>query len=336
MPDFWESCGFRLLRRAEDGRLLVTDDYLRLYYSRPELAPVPEACDAERALHASLVKEPRRGVEQTEISAVADPDARENYRVMLRFREQLLAAPTLEAFYASLFQQDVAVPPDFVNHTAQVILRAMLDGEPSGLEARAAELFFRKQRVSIHDGSIMLADDDTVHTHATGSDLGNLGRLLSEGQTPAKTVELDILDEPSAARYFDRDERFDTVISLDPGRPGCLAFARVLERWVGHFQGVRVTVKSVREIPDDEWIWHVGLDAEASAILNQIYNGGEVEPERMKRVIGLFRMDFRDPIVLRPEMEGAPVFLGLAMTPDGELRMKPQNLLMNLPLARRV
>ena len=125
------------------------------------------------------------------------------------------------------------------------------------------------------------------------------------------------------------------MLNVNSGRPGCLAFARVLERWVAHFHGVRVTVKSVREIPDDEWIWHVGLDADASAMLNEIYNGGEVEAERMKRVIGLFRMDFRDPIVLRPEMEGAPVFLGLAMAPDGTLRMKPQNLLMNLPLARR-
>jgi hypothetical protein len=34
-------------------------------------------------------------------------------------------------------------------------------------------------------------------------------------------------------------------------------------------------------------------------------------------------------------MKGAPVFLGLAMTADGVLRMKPQNLLMNLPLSRR-
>ena len=54
----------------------------------------------------------------------------------------------------------------------------------------------------------------------------------------------------------------------------------------------------------------------------------------MKRVIGLFRIDFRDPVVLRPEMAGLPVFLGLATAPDGILRMKPQNLLMNLPLAR--
>jgi len=94
-------------------------------------------------------------------------------------------------------------------------------------------------------------------------------------------------------------------------------------------------VKPVREIPDDDWVWHVGLDAEATAMLNELYNGGEVEAERMKRVIGLFRLDFRDAAVMRPELAGSPVFLGLAMAPDGTLRMKPQNLLVNLPLASR-
>ena len=336
MPDFWQNCGFRLLKRGPDGRLTVTDDYLRRYYLRPELAPVAESCAAERALHAALLAEPLRAVAESEITAVADPDARANYRVMLRFREQLLAAPSLEAFYVSLFQRDIAVPPDFIHHTAQVILRNILDGTGDGLETRAAELFFRKQRVTINDGAIMLADEETVEMHASGGGLGNLGKLLQEGQTPLRTVELDVLDEKTAARYFERDERYDTVLNLNSGWPGCAALCRVLERWIAHFHGVRATVTPVREIPDDDWVWHVGLDAEATAMLNEIYNGGEVEEERMKRIIGLFRADFRDLIVLRPELAGAPVFLGLATATDGTLRMKPQTLLVNLPLARRV
>ncbi|HUF81032.1 MAG TPA: DUF6352 family protein, partial [Burkholderiales bacterium] len=208
-------------------------------------------------------------------------------------------------------------------------------GREDGLEARAAEVFFRKQRVSINDGAIMLADDETVEMHAAGGGFGGLGRLLQEGQTPLRTVELDVLDEGSAARYFERDERFDTVLNINHGRAGCAALCRVLERWIAHFHGVRADVKPVREIPDEDWVWHVGLDAEASAMLNALYNGDDVDEERMKRVIGLFRVDFRDPVVLRPEVAGAPVFLGIAMAPDGSLRMKPQNLLMNLPLARR-
>ena len=335
MPDFWQSCGYQLLRKGADARLVVTDEYLRLYYSRPELAPVPESCPAERALHAALLENPRREVTEREIAAIADPDARENYQVMLRFRDGMLATPNLEAYYSGLFQRDIAVPPEFIHHTVQVILRSILDGAGDGLEARAAEVFFRRQRVSVNDGSIMLADDEIVERHASGGGFGSLGKLLQEGQTRTRTVDLDVLDDKSAARYFERDERHDTVLNLNHGRPGCAAMCRVLERWIAHFHGVRTTVKPVREIPDDEWVWHVGLDAEATAVLNELYEGGEVEPERMKRIVGLFRVDFRDPVVLRPEVAGSPVFLGMAMAPDGTLRMKPQNLLMNLPLARR-
>ena len=70
-------------------------------------------------------------------------------------------------------------------------------------------------------------------------------------------------------------------------------------------------------------------------MLNDIYSGAEVNEERMHRVVCLFRMDFADASAVQPEMNGAPVFLGMAMTVDGNLRLKPQNLLMNLPLAKR-
>jgi len=336
MGDFWQGCGFRLLERGADGRLIVTDDYLRAYYLRPELAPVPESCDKERALHQALLEQPRREITAQQIAALADEDARENYRVMLRFRSQLLAAPTLEAFYFDLFRRDVAVPPVFVHHTAQVILRGLLDGTEDGLEARAAELFFRAQRASVKDGAIMLADDETVGMHAVAGVPGNIGRLLAEMQAPLKTVELDVLDDRNSGEYWKRDERFDTVLDLSYARAGSQALCQVLERWIAHFHGAQATVKPVREIPDEEWTWHVGLDAEATAMLNEIYNGGEIEVERMKRILGLFRIDFSDASVLRPEAAGAPVFLGLAMTADGVLRMKPQNLLMNLPLATRI
>lgn len=332
MNDFWTTCGFKLLKRGGDGRLIVTDDYLRAYFMRPELAPVPQSCDAERALHDALMAAPRRKVTDADIAAIADQDAQENYRVMLRFRQQLLAVPTLEAFYSDLFRRDIAVPPDFVHHTVQVILRGILDGSRDALEARAAELLFRKQRVSVSEGAIMLADDETVEMHAVSAATGGIGQLIRKTQ-PQRVVELDVLDDKNRDEYWRRDERFDTVLNLNFGRPGALALCRVLERWIAHFHGTEVTVKPVREIPDDDWKWHVGLDAEATAMLNDIYNGASVEEERMKRIIGLFRVDFRDAAALRPELAGAPVFLGLAAAPDGTLRTKPQNLLLNLPLA---
>jgi hypothetical protein len=334
MPDFWQSCGYHLLARADDGRHVVTDEYLRTYFARPELALVGESCAAERALHARLLETPRAAVSEQEIEAIADEDARENYRVMLRFRGQLLAAPTLEAFYFDLFRDDIAVPPPFIHHTAQVILRGLLDNVTNGLEARAAELFFRPQSVSIDHGAVMLADQETVHNYASTAGLGEVGRFLRELQAPLKSAELDVLDEANHLEYFARDERHDLVLDLSPGRPGAAAFARLLERWIAHFHGATVKIESIREIPDEEWTWHVGLDAEATTMLNDIYNGADVDEATMKRVIGLFRMEFVDVAAVLPELRGAPVFLGLAMTPEGTLRMKPQNLLMNLPLAR--
>src|SRR3970282_2673992 len=138
----------------------------------------------------------------------------------------------------------------------------------------------------ISDGPIMLADDETGEMHASGGGFGNLGKLLKEGRTSPRTIERDVLDEANAGRYFERDESHDTVLRLYHGRAGCLALARVLERWIAHFHGVRAAVKPVREIPDEDWVWHVGLDAEATAMLNEIYNGGEGEPEGMKGAIG--------------------------------------------------
>ncbi len=334
MPDFWRGCGYQLLGR-EHGRLKVTDDYLRAYYARPELAPIDTSCDEERALHVALMERPRLTVDTRRIESLRDEDARENYRVMLRFRDQLLAAPSLEAFYAGLFQRDVAVPPLFIDQTVQVILRGILDCDDDGLKARAAELFFRRQRVSVENGAIRLADDETVAIHASGGGLGNLGRLVREAQIPLRTIELDVLDAKTHEEYWKRDERYDTVLQLNSTHAGCAALCRVIEAWVAHFHGTPVTVVPVREIPDDDWLWHVGLDTESTAMLNEIYNGGDVGEEHMRRIIGLYRLDFGNPSDMRAEIAGKPVFLGLAATADGQLRMKPQNLLMNLPLARR-
>jgi hypothetical protein len=79
----------------------------------------------------------------------------------------------------------------------------------------------------------------------------------------------------------------------------------------------------------------MGLDAEASGILNDLYRGVEVEERRLERLLCLFQLEFENPADMLAPVAGRPVYLGLAMD-DGEvLRMKPQNLLVNLPLARR-
>jgi hypothetical protein len=57
-------------------------------------------------------------------------------------------------------------------------------------------------------------------------------------------------------------------LDLGFARPGLDALSRVLEMWTLHLFGAVVAIHPVRQIPDERWIWHLGLDAEASAILN--------------------------------------------------------------------
>ena len=46
----------------------------------------------------------------------------------------------------------------------------------------------------------------------------------------------------------------------------------------------------------------------------------------------LFRLEFDEPAVMRPEIAGRPVYLAMAMDAERRLKLKPQNLLLNLPL----
>ena len=54
----------------------------------------------------------------------------------------------------------------------------------------------------------------------------------------------------------------------------------------------------------------------------------------MERLLCLFQLDFANPADMRPAIAGRPVYLAMAMDDGRRLRLKPQNLLLNLPLAR--
>jgi len=336
VPDFWRDCGYRLLARNGDGTLRVTDDFLRALLARPELAPLPESGPAELALHDALFAAPRADVPAAALDAVEDADARENYVIWLRFRDRLLAADSLEAAYVRLFAGDgVDVPPLFVAQMTQILLRHILGDEADPLAARAGELLFRTQKIAVtDDGAVMAADETTVELLAEGGAFGSLGELLARNKTPPRTVDLDVLDRDNAAAYWERDERHDFSVSLNRGSAVLTALLRVLEAWIAHFLAVKVAIRVEREIDDAHWRWHVGLDAQASGILNDLYNRQPIDDARMHRLLCLFRLDFDDPADMRSALAGRPVWLAMAMDDRNRLTLKPQNLLMNLPLAR--
>ena len=328
MKDFWFSCGHHLLDRDEGGGLLVTDEFLKAYLARPELAPPTDACVVERTLHAALLADPRGPVDSRDISAIADPDARENWSAMMALRDVLLAHRTIEAAYLHLARHGVGnIPPLFLNQLVHVILRNLLHGCEDAAMLRAAELFFRPQRLTTYDGLLIAADEETV----AGAHAQSASPLVSMLGLPAE-AEIDILNEDNAASYWTRSDMFDMALDLSPGRRGLAALGDVIAHWVTHLLSVKVEVEPVIEADEIDLTWYVGLDAEATRIGDALWNGEQLDQATASRVIGLYRLTLHDADTVLDKARGEPIYLMLATTLDGTLRMKPQNLVTGLPI----
>jgi hypothetical protein len=329
MADFWLSCGHHLLDRDDGGGLLVTDEFLKAYLARPELAPPPNACAAERRLHAALLEDPRRPVTSADIVAMADRDARENWSLMRDFRDRLVRNKTLEAAYLDLARHGTgATPPLFINQLVHVILRNLLDGCEDVFMLRAAELFFRPQRLSLLDGSLIAADDEKV----SGESPKPVSPLVAMLGLPA-AGDIDVLNETNAETYWERSDLFDMALDLTAGRRGLEALGKVIARWIAHLLSIDVTIEPLIEAADVNLTWYVGLDAEATRIGDALWRDEELEPGAQQRIVGLYRLGLRNAEIVLDKAKGEPIYLILAMTPDRKLRMKPQNLVVGLPLA---
>jgi hypothetical protein len=294
--EFWKSAGLHLLRTGSQGWLEVTPEFLQAYYTRPEMHPIETSCAAEIDLHEALMADPFMEVPPSRLAALADQDAADNYRHVL-------------------------------------VLRNVLRDATDPMRLRAAEIFFREQTVSTEGDRVMLADTEIVDMHARAGRETGLGQLLADSGTPLETVELDILDEDNAAIYWARSDRFDTVVDFRFEQPAPDAFARVIEAWLRHLVGIDVHVEPRPRIDDPDWRWHIGLDAEATRILNALYQGAPLGPDELRQIVGLFRMRIEDGAPVIERVRGRPINLALAMTAGGRVKMKPQNLIANLPLA---
>ncbi|MGH6816613.1 MAG: DUF6352 family protein [Hyphomicrobiaceae bacterium] len=333
MRDFWKSAGMHLLRIGPEGWLEVTPHFLLAYYTRPEIHPIETSCAAECALHEALMADPLRPVVEEELQRIADPEAVENYRMVLALREVLCGAGTVEGAYLKLMRSDTAgLAPVFVDQMVHLIVRNILKHVNDPLRLRAGELFFRQQTVSTEGGRLMLADTEIVEMHAAAGRQTGLGQLLAETGTPMKSVSLDVLEEDNAGIYWERSDRFDTAIDFRFEQPALDAFARVSEAWLAHLLRIEVRVEPRPGIQDTDWRWHVGLDREATHILNALYEGRALSLDDLGRIVGLFRMRFNDDRTVIERVRGKPIYLGLAMTPQKRVKMKPQNILTNLPL----
>jgi hypothetical protein len=328
--DFWLSCGHHLVDRDAGGGLSITDAFLKAYLARPELAPPEDACAAERALHAAVLAEPRRAIASTEIAAIADADARENWRVLVGFRTELVRHATLEAAYLALVRANRKIPHLFLNQLVQLILRNILDGSEDAFVLRAAELLFRPQRLALHEGALIAADEETL-AGLKGQPPSPLVSMLG---LPA-AAEIDVLNGENAAEYWHRSDRFDLALDLSTGQRGLAALAEVIKRFIAHLLGIEVTVEPLLALQEAAFSWYVGLDAEATRLCDALWRGEELGERALASVVGLYRLRFADPSLMLEKVKGEPVYLMAAMSADKVLRLKPQNLITGLPLDGR-
>jgi hypothetical protein len=317
--DFWGSSGYSRLATRGD-RLVATDAWLARLLEREELMPPPEAGPNERALHARLVHDVRSSVPAALVEAIEDRDAVDNWRTFLAFRDRVLAHATLEEAYVDLFRAPaVDIAPDLVDVLTQAITRATLEGVDDPFVLRAGEMMFRRQRVAAEGGQMLAADAATLEAFARTGE-----------------AKIAVMSGENAPFYWLRDELYSFALDLTPGREGARALADVLERWIARLARLRVRIEPVARIDDERWRWHVGLDAESTSILNALYRGEEVAAEALERLVALFRLDFAEMQDVREDVRGRPVYLALAVRPDRTLKLKPQNLLVNLPFSGRV
>lgn len=291
---------------------------------RDEVAPEEGSCAAELSLHERLINDPFAVIRPMDLSEIVDKDVVHNYHAVLEFRNFLAGYASLESAYMAMAHDVPAkIPPLFFEQVAQIVLRNILDGETDPIQVRAAEILFRDQVVTLDDGRIMLADHAAVQLQVGMQKIVEPTNLSDEAQ-------IDILSTETANEYWSRSDMFNTSVDIAFTQPALDGLARVLEKWIAHFLPLTVRITPMVKIEDEAWLWHIGLDADATKVLNDLYLGNDVDEDRLRRILCLFKLEADSGFVA--EMKGKPVYLGLAMNAAGVVRMKPQNILVNLPL----
>ena len=143
--DFWLTSGWHLLEKDTDGKLIPTTEFMKAYFSRPEVEILEESCDSERKLNKKLLANPFDSVSETELNQIIDKDVKFNYQMILNFRDFLSKSNNLEEAYLKFCRgEKINFPPLFLDQLVQNILRNILDVDPVALQVRAAEIFFSK------------------------------------------------------------------------------------------------------------------------------------------------------------------------------------------------
>src|SRR4029077_8531827 len=164
---------------------------------------------------------------------------------------------TVEAAYLDIIRRGLKVPHLFINQLVHVILRNALDDCDDPYVLRAAELFYRPQRMTLHEDSLIAADEETI----SGKSDTPVSPLVSILGIPAE-AEIDVMNDDNAEHYFEHSDQFHVGLDLTGGRRGSRALATVTRRGVGHLLAADVEVEPLTEMRETKLSWYVGLDAD--------------------------------------------------------------------------
>ncbi len=287
------------------------DIFLRDLLASPQLALVAESCASEVKIHKTLQSSPLQKVSDAELTTLLDADARDNYAFYLRLQAELLAAGSLEAYYLQLVRSAaVTVPQEVIDALVENITLRMMDATTNptvdkniAVQYAASEWLYKRQSVHLEEGRVM------------------------------HDVPRDSVTEPLDLSHGMANElSHGLIFRLSNANSGLKALSQVLEKWIAHMLKIDVNIRHVAKVDDPAWRWHIGLEATSTGLLNDLYTGADVSEDRLKSLVSLFKLEFKNASDMRIDVVGKPVYLGLAMDANGHVKIKPQNLLLNLPV----
>jgi hypothetical protein len=150
---------------------------------------------------------------------------------------------------------------------------------------------------------------------------------------PQAFGEMDVMDDDNVWTYWSHSDAHAMAMNLGGNPKARDGLCRVIECWIVHLLGVAVKVETIASIEDRDWRWFVGLDSEGTRVGNALWNGDAIGADAAGRIVALMRLSFEDARFVDERVGTKPIYLILAMNADKMVRLKPQNLVVGLPLA---
>ena len=242
--------------------------FLRSLLELPELALVDESCADERRLHEALVERDRGGGRPERLAALADADARCELRDLPRASAMpCCAAGTLEAYYLALLRGGPHRHAAGVRRRVVAAIVEHLLGPAIATRSSAAP----RSCCTVRSGSRIARRPRPPRRRVDADRAGAAPASTSSAVCCADTATTSPTcrySAPPTRNAFDRRRRPARLrprpdprgrvndlghglrFTMARADSGLKALARVLERWVAHFLGVRTTIRPLQRIDD--------------------------------------------------------------------------------------